>query len=131
MRLTQELSFAPRADKLRSRSAALSMESFRRRISQVKLSSATTALVFGLLLSMHPPIARAQPAPSNRDSYVRVQLNDGAVLFAGGADDNGKPIARATIYHPNWVAADAMGRSRKYASNARLRWSRSIGVCGK
>jgi len=87
------------------------METFRSRISQVTLSSATTALILALLLSVHSPIARAEPAPPNRDNYVRVQLSDGRVLFAGGSDDDGKPIARATIYDPaanKFIPAGAM-----------------------
>jgi hypothetical protein len=77
----------------------------------MKLSSATFALILVPLLSMHPAIALAEPAPPNRDNYVRVQLNDGRVLFAGGADDNGKPIARATVYDPaanKFIPAGAM-----------------------
>jgi hypothetical protein len=66
----------------------------------VKLSSATVALTTALLLSMHPAIARAELAPPNRDNYLRVQLRDGRVLFAGGSDNDGKPIPRATIFDP-------------------------------
>jgi len=66
----------------------------------VKLPSATIALLVAIVFTIGAAIAGAEPAPSNRDNYVRVQLNDGRVLFAGGSNDDGKPVARATIYDP-------------------------------
>jgi hypothetical protein len=45
--------------------------------------------------------AIAEPTPRGRENYVRMQLNDGRVLFAGGADENGHPIKRAEIFDPS------------------------------
>lgn len=45
--------------------------------------------------------AIAEPTPRGRENYVRMQLNDGRVVFAGGADENGRPIKRAEIFDPS------------------------------
>jgi hypothetical protein len=59
-----------------------------------------TALLIAMLTSSSVSIAKAEPAPAVRLNYVRVQLSDGRILFAGGSDDEGHPIARAEIYSP-------------------------------
>jgi len=60
-----------------------------------------SALLLGFVLFLLPTIdAIAEPAPRGRANYVRMQLKDGRVLFAGGADDQGHAIKRATIFDP-------------------------------
>ena len=45
--------------------------------------------------------ASAQPAPHGRENYASIKLNDGRILFAGGADDDGHAIKRAELFDPS------------------------------
>jgi len=61
---------------------------------------AASLLLVAIVLSISAINALAEPTPSGRENFGSVKLNDGRVLFAGGADDNGNPIKRADIYDP-------------------------------
>ncbi|HLI80144.1 MAG TPA: kelch repeat-containing protein [Candidatus Binataceae bacterium] len=58
-------------------------------------------LLVPILCAASTASAIGEPTPPGRESYIRMQLNDGRVLFAGGADDNGHPIKRAEIFDPS------------------------------
>ena len=64
------------------------------------MKATITALLIAMLTSCSVSSARAEPAPSGRLNYARTPLSDGRILFAGGSDADGHPIARAEIFNP-------------------------------
>ena len=55
-------------------------------------------LIVTIILTISIRRGIAEPTPPDRENYVTAQLNDGRVLFAAGADDNGNAIKRAEVF---------------------------------
>jgi len=70
-------------------------------VTEMKPRVAASLLIVTIILTISIRRGIAEPTPPDRENYVTAQLNDGRVLFAAGADDNGNAIKRAEVFDPS------------------------------